>query len=303
MPAVSKDQQRAAGIALQAKRDGKVDELPAGAAKEMAKSMTEKELDKMASTKLKGLPEKKKEKKNEAKKWAGASLVHVFKEETLELAAKAKENDKEEITTQKSKVDRIDDKKIGNGKSAEDSWTSASGGTAPAIANNARGPMTSNTAGARVAEQVGRTYKDPDEPEWIQVTDNAEEQNQEMDPGVKPHLESIDLTRWQKLAGISASGNGLLQEKEEKKWMQKATDPAKKGALSKKLGIPEDEDIPMETLEKKKKELEKKAEGDKKLTKAERETLGQVQFAINAKRAKKESRSFEDELAELDFLA
>lgn len=55
---VSKDQQRAAGIALSAKR-GKtpVKELK-GSAKKMYNSMTEKELEDFASTKHKGLPEK-----------------------------------------------------------------------------------------------------------------------------------------------------------------------------------------------------------------------------------------------------
>ena len=57
MPAKSKAQQKAAGAALAAKRgDIKKGELK-GASKSMEKSMTEKELDKMASTKRKGKPE------------------------------------------------------------------------------------------------------------------------------------------------------------------------------------------------------------------------------------------------------
>ena len=57
MPAKSKAQQKAAGAALSAKRgDTDVGELK-GASKSMHKSMTEKELDKMASTKRKGKPE------------------------------------------------------------------------------------------------------------------------------------------------------------------------------------------------------------------------------------------------------
>jgi hypothetical protein len=55
---VSKDQQRAAGIALSAKRgETPVSELR-GSAKEMYDSMTEKQLEDFASTKHKGLPEK-----------------------------------------------------------------------------------------------------------------------------------------------------------------------------------------------------------------------------------------------------
>jgi hypothetical protein len=57
MPAKSKAQQKAAGAALAAKRgDIKKGELK-GASKSMEKSMSEKELDKMASTKRKGKPE------------------------------------------------------------------------------------------------------------------------------------------------------------------------------------------------------------------------------------------------------
>lgn len=59
MPAKSKAQQKAAGAALAAKRgDMKSSELK-GASKSMAKSMSETELKKMASTKRKGKPEHK----------------------------------------------------------------------------------------------------------------------------------------------------------------------------------------------------------------------------------------------------
>ncbi len=57
MPAKSKAQQKAAGAALSAKRgDTKKSELK-GASKSMEKSMSEKELKDMASTKRKGKPE------------------------------------------------------------------------------------------------------------------------------------------------------------------------------------------------------------------------------------------------------
>jgi len=59
MPAKSKAQQKAAGAALSAKRgDTKVSDLQ-GASKEMYDSMSEKELEEMASTKRKGKPEHK----------------------------------------------------------------------------------------------------------------------------------------------------------------------------------------------------------------------------------------------------
>ncbi|MEF2549429.1 DUF3008 family protein [Aurantimonas sp. E1-2-R+4] len=57
MPAKSKAQQKAAGAALAAKRgDQKVSDLK-GASKSMYKSMSEKELDDMASTTRKGKPQ------------------------------------------------------------------------------------------------------------------------------------------------------------------------------------------------------------------------------------------------------
>lgn len=61
MPATSKAQQRAAGAALAAKRgEIKKSEL-IGASREMYASMTEKELEELAETKLDGLPDKKSE--------------------------------------------------------------------------------------------------------------------------------------------------------------------------------------------------------------------------------------------------
>lgn len=61
MPAKSKSQQKAAGAALAAKR-GEMDKSDLkGASKGMEESMTEKELEEMASTKRKGKPEHKSE--------------------------------------------------------------------------------------------------------------------------------------------------------------------------------------------------------------------------------------------------
>jgi hypothetical protein len=59
MPAKSKAQQKAAGAALAATR-GEIDKSELkGASREMYESMTEKQLDKFASTRRKGLPEHK----------------------------------------------------------------------------------------------------------------------------------------------------------------------------------------------------------------------------------------------------
>lgn len=58
MPAKSKAQQKAAGAALSAKRgDSRVTDLK-GASKEMYKSMSEDQLDELASTPRKGKPER-----------------------------------------------------------------------------------------------------------------------------------------------------------------------------------------------------------------------------------------------------
>jgi hypothetical protein len=63
MPAKSKAQQKAAGAAIAAKRgEADMDDL-FGASKGMVESMTEKELEELASTKRKRLPEKKTDKK------------------------------------------------------------------------------------------------------------------------------------------------------------------------------------------------------------------------------------------------
>jgi hypothetical protein len=59
MPAKSKAQQKAAGAALSAKRGDTPKSELKGASKGMVKSMTESELEELAETRRKGLPEKK----------------------------------------------------------------------------------------------------------------------------------------------------------------------------------------------------------------------------------------------------
>lgn len=57
MPAKSKAQQKAAGAALSAKRGDAPKSKLKGASKSMADSMSEKQLEELASTKRKGKPE------------------------------------------------------------------------------------------------------------------------------------------------------------------------------------------------------------------------------------------------------
>jgi len=68
MPAKSKAQQKAAGMALAAKRGEISPNKLKGSAKEMYKSMTSKQLGDYAETKTKGLPTRVKKKKRKAKK-------------------------------------------------------------------------------------------------------------------------------------------------------------------------------------------------------------------------------------------
>lgn len=77
------------------------------------------------------------------------------------------------------------------------------------------------------------------------------------------------------------------QVKEEKKWIQKTE--MKKGGLHKKLNVPEDEKIPQAMLKSLKKELMKRAEGDKKLNSSDSKLLKQVNLALTLKDIKKES--------------
>ena len=57
MPAKSKAQQKAAGAALSAKRGDTPKSTLRGASKQMAESMSEKQLEEFASTRRKGKPE------------------------------------------------------------------------------------------------------------------------------------------------------------------------------------------------------------------------------------------------------
>jgi hypothetical protein len=91
------------------------------------------------------------------------------------------------------------------------------------------------------------------------------------------------------------------QVKEAKeKWIQKTG--MKKGALHKKLGIPEGDKIPQSKLKSLKVELEKKAKGDKKLSVSDSTLLKQVNLALTLKSVKESVNSLrltEDELIDL----
>ncbi len=93
----------------------------------------------------------------------------------------------------------------------------------------------------------------------------------------------------------------VKEEKKEKKWIQKTN--MKKGALHKKLNVPEDEKIPQAKLKSLKKELMKKAEGDKKLSQADSTLLKQVNLALTLKGIKESSNKVTFSESELiDFI-
>jgi len=83
-----------------------------------------------------------------------------------------------------------------------------------------------------------------------------------------------------------------LQEKKEGKWMQKAGEEMEakgtKGALHRALGKKEGEKLSKSELESKKAALQKKGEGDKKLSAEDRKLLRRIIFALNAMKAKKD---------------
>jgi len=87
-----------------------------------------------------------------------------------------------------------------------------------------------------------------------------------------------------------------MQEKKQK-WMQAAV--KKKGALSKQLGVPEEKNLSMADLEKKKAALQKKGAGDKKLSAHDLKLLQRINFAITAKKtaAKKKKKTVKEAIA------
>ena len=77
---------------------------------------------------------------------------------------------------------------------------------------------------------------------------------------------------------MEVGGKTLPVKEAEEKWIQKTN--MKKGALHKKLGIPEGDKIPKSKLNSLKKELMAKAKGDKKLSAADSTLLKQVNMAL-----------------------
>lgn len=86
----------------------------------------------------------------------------------------------------------------------------------------------------------------------------------------------------------------------KEKWIQKTK--MHKGALHKKLGVPEGDKIPVAKLKALKKELTKKGEGDKKLSASDLKLLKQVNLALTLKSVKESTSSLkltENELIDM----
>jgi len=99
---------------------------------------------------------------------------------------------------------------------------------------------------------------------------------------------------------FEVDGKKFNVKEAEEKWIQKTK--MNKGALHKKLGVPEGDKIPQTKLKSLKKELMKKGEGDKKLSAADSKLLKQVNLALTLKSVKESVSSLrltEDELIDM----
>ena len=93
-----------------------------------------------------------------------------------------------------------------------------------------------------------------------------------------------------KMVGLK-EGVNLWEEEKEEKWMQGAV--KKPGALHKELGVPEDETIPMSTINDKLADLRAKGRGEKTLSPKELKTLQRLNFAKNAKKSQNEAMDWD----------
>jgi len=110
---------------------------------------------------------------------------------------------------------------------------------------------------------------------------------------------ALEKARTQHKDSFEVDGKTYPVKEGKEKWIQKTK--MHKGELHKKLGIPEGDKIPVAKLKSLKKELQGKAEGDKKLSASDSKLLKQVNLALNLKSIK-ESSTFtlsEDEMIDM----
>jgi hypothetical protein len=100
---------------------------------------------------------------------------------------------------------------------------------------------------------------------------------------------ALNKARKQHKDSFEVDGETYPVREAKENWIQKAK--MNKGALHKKLGIPEEDKIPVGKLKSLKKELQAKGEGDKKMSAADLKLLKQVNLALNLKSLKEDSNT------------
>ena len=137
-----------------------------------------------------------------------------------------------------------------------------------------------------------KTTKKEVEESWEEETD------EEMEEG-NAFSGALDRARKQHKDSFEVDGETYPVREGKENWIQKAK--MNKGALRKKLGIPEEDKIPVTKLKSLKKELQGKSEGDKKLSVSDSKLLKQVNLALNLKSLKESSNLSltEDELIDM----
>jgi len=135
------------------------------------------------------------------------------------------------------------------------------------------------------SDENGKTmfnrYKEKFGPLKIRLAKGLEEAETEEGNKFSGELENA---RKEHKKSFEVDGKTYPVKEAEEKWIQKTG--MKKGALHKKLGVPEGDKIPQSKLKSLKAELHKKSEGDKKLSAADSKLLKQVNLALTLKNVK-----------------
>jgi hypothetical protein len=121
-------------------------------------------------------------------------------------------------------------------------------------------------------------------------TSMREEWNEEEEVGEGNEFTgALNKARKSHKSSFEVDGKTYPVREEKENWIQKTK--MNKGALHKKLGIPEEDKIPVTKLKSLKKELQAKGEGDKKMSAADLKLLKQVNLALNLKSLKEDSNT------------
>jgi len=131
-----------------------------------------------------------------------------------------------------------------------------------------------------------------------EVEETWEEMDEEMEEG-NAFSGALEKAKKEGKDSFEVDGKTYPVREGKEKWIQKTK--MHKGALHKKLNVPEDEKIPVSKLKSLKKELQGKSEGDKKLPASDSKLLKQVNLALNLKSIKESSNLTltEDEIIDM----